>query len=136
MKMPNDSGAQILLKAGYNVHSKHYDKTGALHWAARQGHADAIKYLLATGVDVDSKDSKNQTALVLVLEQGHTAALEALLDAHPVIVKTEYGDTPAATGGWERACGRGACPLDQAGQNELDRERQVRGDQRSVLERS
>src|ERR1700712_3474444 len=93
--MPHKSGVQTLLEAGYNVHSKHYDKLGALHWAARQGHADAIKYLLANGVDVDAKDSNDQTALFYAVDHGHTAAVDALMDAHPAMFNAYYGgDSP------------------------------------------
>jgi ankyrin repeat protein len=93
--MPDEPGVKTLLKAGYNVHSMHYDKSGALHWAARQGHADAIKYLLAHGVDVDAKDSNDQTALFHAVDHGHAAAVGALMDAHPTMFVTYHaGHTP------------------------------------------
>jgi len=52
----------------------------ALHWAAREGHAEAIEALLLTGAAVDVEDRTGKTALSTAAEAGRADAVRILLE--------------------------------------------------------
>lgn len=61
--------AKILLKLGANI----YQQDKVLHWAALNGHLDALKYFITHGAEGES------TALHFAAKQGHAAEVAYLL---------------------------------------------------------
>ena len=56
-------------------------KSTPLHWAASQGHTDAIKALVAAGASVEAQDDTKWTPLHYAASQGHADAIKALVAA-------------------------------------------------------
>ena len=62
-----------------NVRSNHRRMFGsALHFAARNGHADIAKVLLQNGADVNAGDEEKQTALHYGASKGHVEVKRSL----------------------------------------------------------
>nr|XP_016849037.1 PREDICTED: ankyrin repeat domain-containing protein 16 [Anolis carolinensis] len=53
----------------------------ALHYAAKEGHANTIQTLLFLGADVNAKDGKDRTALHMACAGQHTVCAHVLLEA-------------------------------------------------------
>jgi len=84
------------LDAGADVEARADDGRPPLNWAAREGHAGAIRALADTGADVEAKDKDGATPLHLAAWQGHPSAIRALLDAGANAgARTASGNLPA-----------------------------------------
>ncbi|XP_046990026.1 serine/threonine-protein phosphatase 6 regulatory ankyrin repeat subunit A-like isoform X1 [Schistocerca americana] len=64
-----------------DVNHQDYYSRCALHYAAEQGHEDAVLLLTAAGCRVDIGDKENRTPLHLAASRGHSAVAVHLLDS-------------------------------------------------------
>ena len=53
----------MLLERGADINGFFPDKQTALHWAARVGNAEAVRWLLGKGAKIDAKDEQGRTPL-------------------------------------------------------------------------
>jgi ankyrin repeat protein len=65
--------------------------SGALHWAAAEGHEDVAEALIAHGADVNLKDNDGDTPLHKVTSRGHKEIVELLI-AHGADVNAQNND--------------------------------------------
>eukprot|EP00435_Cladocopium_sp_Y103_P009446 s1655_g2.t1 len=72
---------RMLLDLGINVNPLDDLKQSALFYAARQGHADTIRFLISSGADTTVIDSNKETAMFYAVVHKRTAAIKALLEA-------------------------------------------------------
>ena len=86
--------AEMLYKAGANIHHKTHENYSLLHAAAASGHLDLIDFVLKLpGFHVDDKDALGHTALHFALLHGNAAVVDLLIKSG----KTDL-NTPANTG--------------------------------------
>ena len=52
-----------------------------MHWAAANGHVDAIKALKEAGADVSAQNNDGRTPMHLAAKNGHVDAIKALKEA-------------------------------------------------------
>jgi RNA polymerase sigma-70 factor (ECF subfamily) len=69
---------ELLLVDGLNVDARDKDGQTLLHWAARQGHIDAVALLLQHKATANLKDKAGKTPLQLAFEAGHRQVAELL----------------------------------------------------------
>jgi RNA polymerase sigma-70 factor (ECF subfamily) len=69
---------ELLLVDGLNVDAQGKDGQSLLHWAARQGHMDAVELLLQHKATVNLKDKAGKTPLQLAADAGHRRVAELL----------------------------------------------------------
>ncbi|CAL1160049.1 unnamed protein product [Cladocopium goreaui] len=81
---------RLLVDRKINIDINHGDalRQTALFYAARQGHADTIRFLISLGANPNVKDSNGETAMFFAVRKKRTAAVKALLDngAHLKVV--------------------------------------------------
>ena len=66
----------------------------ALHFAAREGHAEVARVLVDAGADLDGKGRGGQSALYWVARGGHVDVVRVLVEAGAdVDAETQYGLT-------------------------------------------
>src|SRR5436190_387438 len=66
-----------------------------MHWAAQNGHVNAIKALKEDGADVAAQDKDRRTPMHWAAQNGHMDAIEALKEAGAdVAAQDKYGSTP------------------------------------------
>ena len=95
-----EAKAQIASR-GRALRSKHGDE--AMHWAARNGDVDVMKWLKAQGASVNERENNGGTPMHNAALKGDVAAMKWLkAQGASVNVRDKYGDTPmhdAAAGG-------------------------------------
>ncbi len=64
--------------ARININARDRNNHAALHWAALEGNAEAVKLLLERRADVHARDIENNTAAAVASLQGHTEIAEML----------------------------------------------------------
>ena len=70
--------------------------TSALHGAANQNQANAIRILVEAGADPDPRDWFGSTPLLIAMRNGESKAAAALLDAGASLsTMNQFGQTPA-----------------------------------------
>jgi ankyrin repeat protein len=63
---------ELCLNQGTDIHLRDEGGLTALHWAARGGHLEAVKWLLARGASKDELDNENQSAADLAATYGYS----------------------------------------------------------------
>lgn len=71
----------VLLHHGADLAATNCQGQGALHLAADQGHARAVRFLAALGASVNARDHRGRTALHAAAAQGHPRAVSAMVGA-------------------------------------------------------
>ena len=66
----------LLKKESIDVNAKNEDGQTPLHFAARRGHTETVKYLVEKGADVNAKNKYGQTPLHYAARRGHTEIVE------------------------------------------------------------
>jgi ankyrin repeat protein len=61
-----------------NKEAKNVKGATALHWAADNGHVEAIKVLVAMGAQVDAPNTRGDTPLQVSVRMGHHQAAQVL----------------------------------------------------------
>lgn len=73
--------AELLIERGANILKTDAEKRGALHVAARGGHADFCAFLLdKTSIDIDARDKDGQTALHHACARERIAVVKKLIE--------------------------------------------------------
>lgn len=83
----------ILIRDGAQVDARDVKQRTALHYAARYGAVNAIRYLLDAGADINALTNQSQTPLQLAAERGHYMAVKLLCErgadiSHQSLVST------------------------------------------------
>ena len=74
-----------------------------LHFAARAGSSEKVRFLLARGAHVDAKANSGQTPLHIAASEGKVSVTELLLkNGADISLKDNRGLTPCATSHYER----------------------------------
>jgi ankyrin repeat protein len=64
-----------------SLHTKDSKNRGFIHYLARQGKEEYLKFILQKGVAIDYKDSLGRTALYYAASKGHKKACDILINA-------------------------------------------------------
>ena len=92
---------QILLNAGADVKAVCKDADGCVHYAAAQGHADAITLLAAAGAPLSSSDRDGETPLDVAQNGKIKKLLQKLIEAADEDAAAQDGDNGGEDGGSE-----------------------------------
>ena len=68
----------MLVQLGVNKEAKNVAGATPLHYAAQQGHVEAIKLLAQLGAQVDARDEDGETPLQTSIHKGHHQAAQVL----------------------------------------------------------
>lgn len=87
---------RLLLDRGADIRAVDYQKSNALHFAARNERVDIVEFILTQGFDINGVDSRGFTALHNAASVGNSKVCEFLLRNGARIDKKGSGYTPMA----------------------------------------
>jgi ankyrin repeat protein len=79
----------LVQDGGVDVNAKDEDARTALHYAAKGGHLETLKYLVGKGAEVNARDIKRKTALHYAAQGGHLELLQYLVEEKGAEVDTQ-----------------------------------------------
>lgn len=78
----------LVERRGLSIHSLDSKNRLPIHWAAREGHVDAVKYLLSKGSNIHTRDDENCTPGDWARDKKHVELVELFNEAEKLFDKT------------------------------------------------
>jgi len=99
IKSVADSGTKVLdacLERGLDLKATQYNGQTLLHFAARWGQMDSVKWLIEHGAPIDAVDEVGRTPLMLAIINRHPELVQVFIDAKAnIFIQTEESGTTA-----------------------------------------